>query len=1332
MRQQTHVPARHPLPTRSPRGRRVALAITALGLAWALAAQATDGPLPEVFIVVDTSASMQFRPGADLAPVCGVAGKTDERSRWIAAREMLGGTFINYSCTQQTLPTLPEAQTPPSPSSGPQKCIPGLPMAIGTPTTQSMPSGANGGTAGVGATLSLPGSAAAKGGELRVPWLQFDWSKYQATGNYVAGNLTAQISAVSATGGAAVPLVVTLVSGAVSPTSAADTFCCAAASSARVVVSDVVNVSPAVGAQASFGFTQTGLSAISAMLKAGQNPTFAITYANATWPDNCNPNAALGGVVTGPTITWAGYGSGAAPALALTDGTLCPSEGPTVHSKASGLDDNGQASTKPNGKDGILDVFGPVAKFALLVTDGVLNKGTSAPAGFSFGQDFNTYWGSANHGMQDPFLAGTFSVPMTRPDTLAARAATYAAMQDALANLIPNGPTPLGQQLQDVVSYFSPGAYQDPHFKSVTDDAVNGDIYATCRRRMVVVLTDGGANLHDGTATGRELAVQAAAKLWALNVPVYVLAVGHPASGALGPPAADLAFLDDLAAAGGTGKSTAANTPLEAVKAISAAIADATVNVQAYTHPVVTLSTGNVADVQHSFQGASAFDIAQPLRSTGRLEQRIFACDGTCKNAATPDRAQVCSILEFSDRLKARTKVRSLYTQKVGARIGFSSAFLAADDLGIGTVGIQPKLTLNTYGDCVTSGSFDVSNANQRNAYRNHLINTVAGAAGTCREQVPFGAPSKSTPGVIEPASRIALRDASFQTYTKTTVPTTSNYSALVPPGSAGRPTMLLAATHDGLLHAFRTDRDATITVKDGLVAGDEMWAWLPRFNLAKLASLKLITTPEASYLGGAVATGHVQLTRTSTMSDAAAAMQWRAVAVVGAGEAGSGYTAIDLTAPDDPQLLWEISPDKHCFGPSATVGGIPGPQCLSVTTYQNMGRSVAKPYIANLYYALPGETAAQHAVVILPLGLPSGMATASNYGVEGLGKRGVLVVDLSTGQLVREFGGSDIDTAGMPQSVTSSDDVGYFAADPACYNATPGQLATRCFVGDTKGILWRLDVSDASPAKWTLKFFHDAYGGPGVPASNELAVSSTNRAPILSAPSLSLTSGSRVAVVYGTGALGDTSNDTRRHLVYSLTEDVQVLGDGSTKMVATRNWVKVLAAYERFVGPPLVFALNAYWASFAIKKDGGCENGVARLWGARYDKPQAPSDPTDLAGAFPDPANPASKSANLDSVDVGTDRPSPVDVQAVPACRGNCNPTDVKCVGALTGAAAAQALGAAKPRYEVGAATGNAQNQAAGQAPKAGAQPTVGTVAREVPQPRTAAVVTGWDLLVD
>jgi hypothetical protein len=530
------------------------------------------------------------------------------------------------------------------------------------------------------------------------------------------------------------------------------------------------------------------------------------------------------------------------------------------------------------------------------------------------------------------------------------------------------------------------------------------------------------------------------------------------------------------------------------------------------------------------------------------------------------------------------------------------------------------------------------------------------------------------------------------------------------------------------LLHAFRTDRSTTITTQFLDTAGDEMWAWLPKFSHKRIAQMRQVTVADASYMGGSVTTGHIQLSRTGTEQSAdQLARKWRAVVVVGAGTAGVGYTALDVTSPDDPRLLWEITPESRCYG-GHTSAPDAGPTCVATTAYANLGRSTAKPVLTNLYFRDGNGTVAQRSVVIVPLGLPASQAGVSNLGVEGNNGRGVAVVDMETGGLIRELATADMDKANMP--VTGNDaDLGYFASGVTCAPAGTGQIATRCFVGDTKGMLWRLDLTDVSPANWKLRFFHDAYGGPNLPSGWVRTLVHADRAPVSASPSVSLNAAGNLVVIYGTGNGDDESSETRRHNVVSLTETfVAAQGGQGVMPQASVNWYKQLAAYERFIGPPVVFALHAYWASWEVQQDGACLDGIGRIWGARFERSQAPSDPSDLVGAFPDPQRPAIKSANLDFVSLGAERPSPVDVQPLPACRGNCSPVDPNCVAN----AANSGLSGGKPEYRVQVATPSAGTQAAGLLPKTGTPPAVGTATQDIPQPRATAVVTGWDLLLE
>ena len=1291
--------------------------------------------LPEVLLVVDTSGSMQYRVGADELPICGSADPSvpDQRSRWNAVREMIGGSFASFTCGYEGLPVSPEVTSPPVQSTGVTQCIPGLAASIGSKYSAggSADSDVQTGSATWLDTADPSGNLVLNDAlitQVAIPWMRFNLANIAAkqavdnvTGEqWVGASVKLEPAAVVAPGGVSVVLVLMTAD----PTSTGPkAIVCEADIVGRQVVSLPAPV--VMGQPTVLTLTDSAVSTLRAMATAGtKNVGFAIVPIGTVLTAPCN---ALLGTPSDAKVVWTGASAASRPRLDVVVGLKCPDEGPGKHSTAFAVQNDGTTASKATGLDGLLTVFGPLAKFALLAEDGMLNKAATAQGGFSFGSIQSSIWGDINSGLADPYLVGTTSVAVTGPDTAGARSATESAIQQALANMRPNGPTPLGTQLADTYDYLFESTYKDKHFRSLAEDPINGDPYLSCRPHIVVVFSDGGANLHTGGANdGRAYAVQQAGRLYTKGVQVFVLAVGFPRdANAAGPTDEDLQFLDDVAAAGGTQQAVPAQTPQAAVAALAPAIAKTSVVGEVLTRPLYTHSTGLQAEVEHVFSTMSVFDISQPLRTRGVLEQRIFKCGPECKAAATPNRAQVCKIVDYQKRLLERTIARRLYTHAAATRVDADSAHLSATDLGILTVGVGPHLVLQPDTSCVTTGGHNLSVPAERDDFRDHVLATLRAVTGTCRQNFPLGAPARAQPALIEPARRLPLRDPTFLSYANTNVPTTAQYSDLQMPGSAGRPTMLFVATHDGLLHAFRTDADPTINVKDMLQQGDEMWAWLPRFNLIKLSQMKLVTSAAASTLGGAISAGHVLLNR-ATASASDTAKNWRAVVVVGAGEAGSGYTALDVTAPDDPQLLWEITPNYHCFA-TGSVAGVAGPQCVPTTTYQALGRSTAKAAIASLFFARDAEVPGEHAVAIIPMGKAPGEATVANLGTEGIGDRGVFIVDLATGALVKAFKTNDLVLTGMPMPVADTTLLGNAWTDIACYNGAPGQITTRCFQGDSKGVLWRLDLASKDPSQWKMSYFFDAYGGADAPASLQLPMASPDRAPIVSPPALALTQDGRLNIVFGAGGSTEDATLTRRHLAYSLTEVFKLAGDGTAAAPsALRNWVKEMDDYERFVGPPLIFAFNAYWSSYTVVKTGACDIGSARLWGGRFDRPKTPSDVSNLQGAFPDPAAPALLTHNLEVLELGAYEPSPVDVQPVPACSGSCSPTDAKCVAGLGGQ-----LGGARPQYQLGVqVAGNVQGQY--QKPKAGVQPQVGTITRDIPQPRTAAVVTGWDLLLD
>ncbi|PIE76855.1 hypothetical protein CSA17_00025, partial [bacterium DOLJORAL78_65_58] len=128
-----------------------------------------------------------------------------------------------------------------------------------------------------------------------------------------------------------------------------------------------------------------------------------------------------------------------------------------------------------------------------------------------------------------------------------------------------------------------------------------------------------------------------------------------------------------------------------------------------------------------------------------------------------------------------------------------------------------------------------------------------------------------STPVVVGSPSTFTL-DEEYQTFMDT---------------QASREKVVYVGGNDGMLHAFRASD------------GREKWAFVPEFALPKL---KDIASPDYCHQYTCDLTPGVKDVKINGL--------WRTILVMGARGGGSGYFAMDVTEPDDPEFMWEIELD--------------------------------------------------------------------------------------------------------------------------------------------------------------------------------------------------------------------------------------------------------------------------------------------------------------------------------------------------------------------------------------------------------------------------------------
>ena len=295
---------------------------------------------------------------------------------------------------------------------------------------------------------------------------------------------------------------------------------------------------------------------------------------------------------------------------------------------------------------------------------------------------------------------------------------------------------------------------------------------------------------------------------------------------------------------------------------------------------------------------------------------------------------------------------------------------------------------------------------------------------------------------------------------------------------NAARPGTVYMGTNDGMLHAFNAAN------------GDERWAYVPTVvipNLWKLAD-KNYANNHVNFVNG-----------TPIISDICVAFcdggggdpEWKTILVGGLNAGGRSYYALDITDPDSPSLLWEITP--------------------STTGFADLGYSYTQPII----------TKKQDGTWVVLV------ASGYNNVSPGTGRGYLYVINAATGAKI-----SQIDT-GVGTTTTPSG-----LAKIVAWNEYGGINNTAGYVygGDLLGNLWRFDINAETAFLFaTLKDPSD------------------NPQPVTTTPSLGKIKGYRVVFV-GTGKYLEVSDlvDTSVQTIYAIKDNdaASTLNNARTSLI--------------------------------------------------------------------------------------------------------------------------------------------------------------------------------------
>jgi hypothetical protein len=217
---------------------------------------------------------------------------------------------------------------------------------------------------------------------------------------------------------------------------------------------------------------------------------------------------------------------------------------------------------------------------------------------------------------------------------------------------------------------------------------------------------------------------------------------------------------------------------------------------------------------------------------------------------------------------------------------------------------------------------------------------------------------------------------------------------------------------------------------------------------------------------------------------------------------------------------------------------------------------------------------------------------------------RALYFVDVHTGRLIKKIhadAGVSTDRI-FPSPIVSG---------PALYRSDTGGLASRAFVVDADGVIWRIDMTSIDPvpndpmAGWTVRPFHDIFWDRA-PALGELTYEP---------PMLSTDESGQLVVLVGTGDSNNFVKPTVENRVVSLTEVIDPTVTDPTSPLrykASLNWEKRvktagiagrnLVASELVTGNMGLFNGQLFFGTFiAITGTDACDLGKGRIHAVHY-----------------------------------------------------------------------------------------------------------------------------------
>lgn len=386
-------------------------------------------------------------------------------------------------------------------------------------------------------------------------------------------------------------------------------------------------------------------------------------------------------------------------------------------------------------------------------------------------------------------------------------------------------------------------------------------------------------------------------------------------------------------------------------------------------------------------------------------------------------------------------------------------------------------------------------------------------------------------------------------------------------------------AGNDGMIHAF------------SVTTGDELWAYIPRNLLGEVVSAsdekselldlmwseKVIMDASPS-IGFVWIDGYEGAGVVGTADGKQSETEWLRVLLIGQASGGRYYTALDITQPDSPYILWEDAPDD---GLTTAMGASTSSAQVALIRHDDHDDWVA-------FYG-SGQEETEN--------LKSRLYIRAMKDVQGASltydKKGVEVtVDL------------DADS--------SHDNTG-FPSNPTIVDRDNDGDADEVFLVNSKGVMYKfvMDATDPDDTEGCLFFdpqvadlddgTTDQYIGKRTASYYSATAAVTNVGEIL--------------LYFGTGSPYDIFT-TDRGYVYVI-RDYPGCTEGKLYTDCDGTGYLALEEGEKLTASPVVFSSVLYFTTWQPNSD-RCVEGEARLYAVSYEECSAVMD-TDNSGTAGD-----------------------------------------------------------------------------------------------------------------